>query len=379
MSSPLQFQLITDDSGVRNLAEVLCREPLVACDLEADSLHHYREQVCLLQFSTPSANYLLDPLAVRDLSPLCPFFADPSIRKVFHGADYDVRSLYRDFGIDIVNLFDTMIACQFLGEKEWGLAAALRKRFGVELDKQYQTADWSQRPLPAGMLGYAVLDTAHLIAFYEQVARELTDKGRLAWVEEECQLLTRVRKVERGDEPLFVRCKGAGRLSPRCLAVLEALLEAREREAERRDRPPFKVIGSEQLLTIATSMPQDLPLLLAIPGLPAKIVERNSSWLLAGVHAGLQLSESALPQFPVKARVQRSAWQERCLKSLKEWRTATAAALGLEPGVLIANAQLETCCDTLRGAKSLASAEGVLKDWQSELFGADLLTVVKKT
>ena len=76
-----------------------------------------------------------------------PILADPSVRKIFHGADYDIRSLHRDFGIEVCNLFDTMIACQFLGEKEVGLAAVLKKRFGVELDKRYQKADWSKRPL----------------------------------------------------------------------------------------------------------------------------------------------------------------------------------------------------------------------------------------
>ncbi|HSR36924.1 MAG TPA: ribonuclease D, partial [Desulfurivibrionaceae bacterium] len=141
-----QFEMITDSAGLRRLAAELSREPLLACDLEADSLHHYREQVCLLQFSTPFANYLLDPLAVRDLAPLAPVFADPAIRKVFHGADYDVRSLHRDYGFEIVNLFDTMIACQLLGEAEVGLAAVLKRRFGVELDKGFQKADWSRRP-----------------------------------------------------------------------------------------------------------------------------------------------------------------------------------------------------------------------------------------
>jgi ribonuclease D len=148
MAGVLQFQLITDAQALQKLVAALSQESLVACDLEADSLHHYQEQVCLLQFSTATANYLVDPLAIRDLSPLVPFFANPDICKIFHGADYDVRSLFRDFGIEIVNLFDTMIACQFLGEKEWGLAGALKKRFNVMLDKQFQTADWSQRPLP---------------------------------------------------------------------------------------------------------------------------------------------------------------------------------------------------------------------------------------
>jgi ribonuclease D len=372
-----QFQMVSNNHDLLAMAEELCREPLVACDLEADSLHHYREQVCLLQFSTPTRNFLVDPLAISDMAPLAPFFADPAIRKVFHGADYDVRSLFRDFGIEINNLFDTMIACQFLGEKEWGLAAALRKRFGVELDKQFQTADWSQRPLPKGMLAYAMLDTAHLLAFYGQVVAELTAKGRLSWVEEECLLLSRVRASERGDEPLFLRCKGAGRLSQRSLAVLELLLQQRELEAERRDRPPFKVIGSEHLLAVAEGLPADLAALGALPGFSGKLTERNGLWLLAAVAKGLSCAESALPTYPSKPRVLRTSWQERCLKKLKEWRLTQAAGLAIDPGVLIANAQLDALCHEKRESQQVVPV-GVLKQWQLQVFSSELATLLRK-
>ena len=113
-------------------------------------MYHYFEKVCLLQISTESASYILDPLALRDLSALQPVFSNPRIRKVFHGADYDIRSLYRNFQIEVENLFDTQSACKFLGLRETGLEALLRSRFHVQLNKKYQRADWSRRPLVSG-------------------------------------------------------------------------------------------------------------------------------------------------------------------------------------------------------------------------------------
>jgi len=224
-------EIITTRSALCELVGRMSGEPLIAVDVEADSLHHYQEKVCLIQISMPKESVIIDPLLLPDLSPLSKVMDNRSIRKLFHGADYDIRSLHRDFGIAVHNLFDTMIACQFLGEKEVGLAAVLYKRFGVELDKRYQKADWSLRPLSNEMIEYAVRDTSLLIDLYSMLKKELTDRKRLAWVEEESELLAGVRSNPRDQEPLFIRFKGAPRMDRRCLAVLEELLRFRDNAA----------------------------------------------------------------------------------------------------------------------------------------------------
>jgi ribonuclease D len=194
-------QIITSREALERLVDEYRCEKVVAFDLEADSMHHYREKVCLIQVATSSKVSLVDPLCLSDVAPLANLLADSSIRKVFHGADYDVRSMRRDFSMGIDNLFDTMIACQFLGEKEVGLAAVLRKRFGVELDKRFQKADWSKRPLAPDMIAYAIADTSLLVPLYRQLEEELRAKGRLSWVEEESALVSRAMAADRIDEP----------------------------------------------------------------------------------------------------------------------------------------------------------------------------------
>ena len=107
----------------------------LAVDTEADSFHHYREKICLIQLSYRESTALVDPLSGLDPSPLKPVLSDRAVRKVLHGADYDLRLLARDFGIEVAGLFDTMIAARLVGERAFGLAALLETRLGVRLDK----------------------------------------------------------------------------------------------------------------------------------------------------------------------------------------------------------------------------------------------------
>ncbi len=363
------IEMITKPQQLQQAAELFNRQKVVAWDLEADSMHHYREQVCLLQASTETQNFIIDPLACPDFSPLVTHFADPAIVKVFHGADYDVRMLHRGFGIEIQNLFDTMIACQFLGEPGVGLAAVLKKRFGVELDKRYQQADWSRRPLPPEMIDYAAKDTSLLLALYGQLTAELAEKGRLSWVLEECDLLSRVRTTERSEDPLATRFKGASRMRPATIAILEGVLRFRDEEAEKKDLPPFKILGNEAIREIAERNPASIADLNGIAGLSPKLLDRYGKQILHAVRDGKKLPPESLPMFVHKKRPERSHGQEERLKLLKEWRTQKAGELGIDAGILANNTLLEGLSEN--PPCSLADIPG-LKNWQAQLFGSDL-------
>lgn len=370
-------EIVTTPEQLKRLATRLEKELVLAFDLEADSMHHYTEKVCLIQVSGRVETVLIDPLAFGDLSLLAPLLASPAILKVMHGADYDIRSLHRDFGIEIVNLFDTMIAAQFLGEPEIGLAALLRKRFGVELDKKYQKADWSKRPLDTGMIEYAARDTVHLIELYQQMAAELRALGRYEWVEEECRLLCGVRSAEREDGPLFLRFKGAAGLSPRALAVLEEVLRFRDSEARKSDIPSFKILGTDTVRSIAERLPTDMDHLKDIPGLSPRLVQRYGRGILDAVDNGLAKREEDLPQLPRRERVKRDAREEKRLKILKEWREKKAAALGIAPGIVANNALLEKVAALFPQDQQALCKIGGLKKWHCSELAAGMVEALR--
>ncbi|MDY0378799.1 MAG: ribonuclease D, partial [Desulfobacterales bacterium] len=151
-SLQLDYRIVDTFEDLQRVAEGFETQRSVAVDLEADSMYHFQERVCLIQMASRNLSVVIDPLKIGDLSPLRSVFENPRIQKIFHGADYDVRSLYRDFSFNINQMFDTQVACRFLGIRQTGLDAVLQERFGIRLDKKYQKKDWSRRPLPPEMI-----------------------------------------------------------------------------------------------------------------------------------------------------------------------------------------------------------------------------------
>ncbi|MBJ6748916.1 ribonuclease D [Geomonas anaerohicana] len=369
-TNPAAAHLVTDQKTLDELVERLSKESVLAFDLEADSLHHYTEKVCLIQVSSLSETRLIDPLAPIDVRALAPIFANPAIKKIFHGADYDMRSLYRDFGIEVVNLFDTMIASQFLGESEFGLAALLKKRFGVELDKRYQKADWSKRPFSQEMLEYAMKDTSLLIELYRQLEAELVAKGRLAWVEEESELVAGVRSPSREGELMCLRFKGANKMKPRELAVLEELLKFRDEKARLADVPPFRILSNDLLRELAEKQPRSNFELVGIHTMSSKLIERLGRGLLQAIANGLALPQDKLPQVQQHRRPVLDRLQDEKVKRLKIWREAKSAQLGLGVGLVANNTLLEAL------AEPGSSHNALLKRWQREAFGDELASLI---
>ncbi len=370
--------ILTTATEVADFAVELAEHETIAVDLEADSMHNYQEKVCLLQFTTAQRTVLIDPLAIPDLDPLKSMFANSDQRKIFHAADYDIRSLGRDFDISVRGLFDTMISCQFLGEERFGLADVLGKYFGVVLNKRFQRADWSQRPLSDDMIRYAAEDTRYLHDLAQLLEDKLREKGRLKWVKEECELLEQVHfSAQQG--PLFLRFKGAGSLKPRQLAALENMLVWRDDEARRRNTPHYKVLGNKPLLELARLLPEGRNQLEGIDGLPPRLVGRYGGIILQQIGQALELAEEQLPTYPRSVRKEVDPAVEGRFTALKKWRTRIAAELQLDPGVLINNALLEELAQ--RNPRSLedAAIAELLKRWQQQVLADGIVTILQRS
>jgi ribonuclease D len=316
----------------------------VAVDTEADSFHHYREKVCLIQLTSGGRHALIDPLAEVDVAPLTAPFEDAGRRKYFHGADYDVRLLQRDFGLIVRNLFDTSIAARLTGEPAVGLAALLEKHVGVVLDKSHQRADWSKRPLTSTMREYAVADTMHLEALAAILERNASELGRDAWVREECERLEAVRWRDRREEDPepFRRVKGSAALDRAALAVLREIWTWRDSIASRRDRPAFRVLRDESLLAIAKSPPASVGDLSRIAGFPDYLLRSPSALaLLDAVRRGAACPEEQWPAPPAARRPRTDPEVEVLVDAIKGKRDALAAELALDPSLIASRAVME--------------------------------------
>jgi ribonuclease D len=365
------YSLLDSEAAIAGFLESLGPEPAFAIDLEADSLHSYREKICLVQISTPSSHAVIDPLPSRRATGgLGSLLGDPKIEKVLHGGDYDVRLLKKDWGIGIRNLFDTAIAAQFTGRSAFGLAALLEEFFDVRLDKRHQRADWSARPLSPDLLTYAVLDTAYLLDLRSRLREELDALDRLRWCREEFEILAAVTPTA-PKGPWCFDVKGADRLSPPRLAVLQALLEVRERTAQEWDRPPFKVLSNALLLAWAESPPKSRRDVMETRGASRKILARLADSILEAVRVAQGLPAEECPSPPRGRHEPLDRTEEKRLKRLKQARTAVAERLKLAPGLLVNSATLERIARAPVDQAESCLGE-LLKRWQIEAVGQDL-------
>lgn len=358
-------------------------ERALAVDTESNSLYVYREQVCLIQISISDTDYLVDPLALDDISALGPLLSDPAVLKVLHGAEYDLSVLYRDFGFTLSNLFDTMWASRILGWKAHGLAALLNMQFGVRLNKKYQRANWGLRPLPPAQLDYARLDTHYLLRLQAIQARELEVGKRWPQAHDRFARLTRVRSEPKGFDPDgFWRISGIRDLDDAGRGVLRELYLFRDKRARSENRPPFRVISNQALLSLSAQRPRAYAELQRIKGISPRMAGRYGRGLLAAISKGatrpLTWGERVRPNNVSngKPNGRPSAACQARFEALRAWRNAAAETRGVEPDIVLTNQTLWGVAHRNPRRRADLTGEDLLARWQVDEFGDDLLAVV---
>jgi ribonuclease D len=329
--APYPPLLVTDHKSFSILLKELSGAPAVGVDTESNSLYAYKERVCLIQFSIPGRDFILDPFCFKDLKDLAAFFSNPEQQKIFHAAEYDILCLKRDYGFEFAGLFDTMVAARTLGWPRTGLDSLLEERLGVKINKKHQRANWGMRPLPQGLIDYAQLDTHYLIELRDLQTKELLASDRSEEAMEEFERVARIISepiVSDADE--FWRVKGSYTLGPQQAAILRELYDYREKQARHTNRPRFKVMGDPILLAIAISQPKSLHELKQIPGMTDGQVHRYGHALLNAVQRGLT---AAHPRRPRHKRLPTEV-RDR-FERLQQWRKEKGKDRGVEPGVIL--------------------------------------------
>ena len=365
--------IVATEEELRELLSDLLTQPAVAVDTESNSLYAYHERVCLIQISTGDGDFIVDPLAGFDLSPLGALFADPFIQKVFHAAEQDVANLKRDFGFRFANLFDTMWAARILGWPHIGLADILEERFGVHTDKRYQRYNWGKRPLSMEALKYARRDTHYLLPLRDLQAEALRQQGRAEEAAEVFQQLTQTPPASNPFGPsAFWRLKGLDSLPPKERAVLYELFLWRDREAERRDVPPFRVMGERTMRVLARLRPHTQEELARLHLLRRRTLQRYGRAILEAIARG----ERNPPPTPPTAPPPPDESVIHRYQALRAWRRQVAAQRGVQSDVVLPNGVLWALAE--RNPSSPDELIGIpgLGPWKRKTYGPAILKIL---
>jgi ribonuclease D len=365
-------QWIDTPASLDDLVRELGRHKRLAVDTESNSLHAYRERVCLIQISTTATDYLIDPLALDDLSPLGPLFSDPAREKVFHAAEYDLICLRRDYGFELANLFDTMQAARILGYTQVGLDSMLKEKSGITLNKKYQKADWGLRPLSQEMLNYARLDTHHLLELRDCLAAELDCRQLRPLADEEFVRLARGNGSHKAEVPAWQRVSGSSKLNGPQLAILQELCNWREDRAARIDRPTFKVLDDRHLVALAEDPPTSFEDLDRLHFTPRQVTLYGRQ-LLEAVARGARRAPPVRPRHTRPPEV-----YLRRLDLLSEWRKTVAQKNKLESDIVLPKAWMQAIAE--KEPRSLQELALLMPEspWRLEHYGPMILQELAK-
>lgn len=369
-------KFIRDQQAWDHCLELLRKEPRLAIDLEANSMFAYRERVCLIQISTPTADYIVDPLYVRNLDGLGELMADPAIEKIFHAVEYDLLLMSRDYGWELSNLFDTMWAARILGYSKLGLASLLEQFFGLTLSKRFQKSDWCQRPLEDAQLAYAQTDTHYLLELRDKLDGQLQREGKQEQAQELFAEQTRARPAANGFDPDgFWNLQGVYDLSPEQRSVLCSVYVFRDEEAQRRDVPHFKIFNDRTMMALAESMPRTSNELVEVDGIARGRNQRMQQKLLDVIAEG-RVAEP--PKRPKKTSRPPDSVLNR-YDVLHTWRKEKARELGVESDVVASRDALWAIAQANPKSLDDIAALDVFGPWRFEAYANAILQVLRNS
>lgn len=364
----MKWKLIANQTDLEEILPDLASLDVLAMDLEADSMYHYHEKICLIQILGSKFNYLIDPLSIPDITPLLITLAKKTL--LFHACDYDLHLLKNTWDFVPHKIQDTAICAKILGIPKEGLQYLLKTYFDIDIDKKFQKANWSIRPLKEELLEYAAGDTLHLISLRDKMFAELEQKNRIPWAEEFFEV-QRTPAIKPPNENAW-RIKDSNRLYPKELGALKILWEFRDKIASKKDLPAFKIIANPRMIEIAKTVYKNHPIEIAdLKRLPKSLLSLDLSTLVNKINKQLVLPNAEQPQrlrpdFS-KLKVPNSQIMER----LKNFRADLAQELNMLEPTIANKAQLIHLAQNI-DKSDLAPEDVKMQKWQFSLFSSEI-------
>ncbi|WP_405620496.1 HRDC domain-containing protein [Streptomyces sp. NBC_00076] len=340
--------VIADDES---LAEVIAAFAAgsgpVAVDAERASGYRYGQRAYLVQLRREGAGTaLIDPVACPDLSGLGEALS--GVEWVLHAATQDLPCL-REIGMVPTRLFDTELAGRLAGFPRVGLGAMVEGVLGFVLEKGHSAVDWSTRPLPEPWLRYAALDVELLVDLRDALEKELDRQGKLEWAQQEFDAIASAPPPEPRKDP-WRRTSGMHKVRRRRqLAVVRELWQTRDRNAQRRDVSPGKVLSDAAIVEAALAVPANVHALAALNGFGHRMGRRQLEQWQAAVDRAKELADAQLPQpgQPVTGPPPPRAWADKDPEAAARLSAARAAVSALAEQLTMPQENLITP-DTVR-------------------------------
>lgn len=311
----LNFEFINTIEKLIKICKELEKENILGVDIECENnLHYYGMQVALIQISSKYKNYIIDTVALKDISPLIKIFEDKKITKIFHDVSFDFRMLKSDYNCDLKNVYDTQLAAAFLNREQLGLGNLMEEFFEIKKECKFQMADWIKRPISEDMLSYAIHDTLHLIELKNILDEKLKKEGKLEWVNEEMKNLE--NKDWSYNQGTFFDMRGIKSISDKERAVAKELYDLRDKLAKKVNRPIHFLFGNKLLMEVSQKPMKNLKLWQNLKGVHP-VVKQRSKEFLAATFKGLK-KELPIESVPKKKWNQKQISKFTQLNEIKE-------------------------------------------------------------
>lgn len=279
------FKLIDDEESLSHLCEKLSQSTWLAVDTEFERVSTYYPELCLVQVSNGDTTVVIDPITIKDITPLLDLLYQPSITKVWHSAHQDLEIFFNMKGTVPTPLFDTQLAAPLLGYAQGiGYGNLVKEALGIELDKGHARADWKKRPLTDDMLRYAADDVIYLGKVYEVFVEKLKTVDDQSEINNKQDRLIKTETYEPNPDLMWKKMFAAKRMKGKQLDVVKKLAAWRELTARSRNRPRKWILADYALIEMAKQLPENKSELLKIDKVGEKTVSRHGDDLLKICH-----------------------------------------------------------------------------------------------
>lgn len=377
----LPIQWLDSDSALKSCCEKIEKDRFFALDTEFERSRTFYPRPGLIQLCDGETSFLVDPISIKNLSPLTDLLEDERIIKVLHSCSEDLDVIHHLLGIVPENILDTQLAAGMLGYGfSPGFGRLVEHMFAVILPKDVTRSNWLQRPLSDKQIEYAALDVEYLYLIAKQFLVELEEKNRLAWINDDYERQRQSYFKMLDPAQAYTRFKSSWKLRPHQYLALKKLAEWREIKARQRDVPRNRILKDAELFDIAKYLPSSKEELSAKIGIKARQVRADGDAIVLLLDEVKAHDDDSLPPPPSRPGVNRGLNKDSdLLGELKKLVHEQADALAVAPEILAKNKDYQALMAALKsGGEVAAPLPACLKGWRASMIGEKLLARVKE-